>query len=301
MRATVLAIDDSPTIHALLAVRLQPEDLLLLHELTASEGLAKVRELKPDLVLLDIDMPDISGFEICRQLKADSHTAAIPVIFLTGQGDVAAKVRGFDLGAIDYVTKPFEPEELRARVRAALRTKRYQDLLATRAQVDALTGMYNRTYFDSRLDEEIAAARRYHRRVSLVMTDIDHFKRLNDGFGHPFGDKVLQDIGEVMTTTLRATDAPCRYGGEEFALILSETGIEAACNAAGLLRARIAALQFKQKGALVVVTASFGVASTETYSDPSILEPRMLIEAADSALYRAKQAGRNRVCTAPET
>ena len=221
MSQTVLAIDDSPDIHQLLDVRLRPEGILLHHALSADEGLEKALHVKPDLILLDVDLPVLSGFEVCQRLKNDPATASIPIIFLTGASEVRTKVHGFDLGAVDYVVKPFDPAELRARVRAALRTKRFLDLLATRSHVDGLTGVWNRTYFNQRFGEEMSAATRYGRAVALVMLDLDHFKGHNDSFGHPFGDQVLQAVGDVLHTCLRTTDAPCRFGGEEFALILS--------------------------------------------------------------------------------
>src|SRR5579863_2083834 len=186
---SVLAIDDSPDIHKLLDVRLRPEGLILHHALTADEGLAMARDLKPDLILLDVNLPLVTGFEVCKKLKDDPPTANIPIIFLTGASEVYSKVQGFDLGGVDYVVKPFEPAELRARVRAALRTKRFHDLLSARAHVDGLTGIWNRSYFEQRMAEEISRTQRHGGAVSLVMLDLDHFKRLNDDFGHPFGDQ----------------------------------------------------------------------------------------------------------------
>jgi len=297
MTQTVLVIDDSPDIHTLLDVRLRPEGLLLLHALGADEGLAKALETRPDLILLDVDLPLVTGFEVCKRLKEDSGTASIPIIFLTGASEVIAKVRGFDLGAVDYVVKPFDAAELRARVRAALRTKRFHDLLAARSQVDGLTGVWNRMYFDQRFAEEIAAATRYGRAVALIMLDLDHFKGLNDSFGHPFGDQVLQAVGDVLHTALRATDAPCRFGGEEFALILTETDERAASSAAERVRERIARCAFRPKDKPVQVTASLGVASSSLFDAQSLAVSNMVL-AADDALYRAKHEGRNRVCLA---
>ena len=155
MSQTVLVIDDSPDVHRLLEVRLRPEGLILHCALSAEEGLAKARDAKPDLILLDVDLPLMTGFEVCQKLKEDSTLAQVPVIFLTGASEVHTKVQGFDLGAVDYVTKPFEPAELRARVRAALRTKRYHDLLSARSHVDGLTGVWNRSYFNQRFGEEV--------------------------------------------------------------------------------------------------------------------------------------------------
>jgi two-component system, cell cycle response regulator len=300
MSQTVLAIDDSPDIHRLLDVRLRPEGLVLHHALSSDEGLAKALATKPDLILLDVDMPVLSGFEVCQRLKNDPATASIPIIFLTGASAVDTKVQGFDLGAVDYVVKPFEPAELRARVRAALRTKRFQDLLAARSHVDGLTGVWNRTYFDQRFGEEIAAAKRYGRDVALIMLDLDHFKSHNDSFGHPFGDQVLQVVGDILHTVLRATDAACRFGGEEFALILTETDERGAQVTAERVRQQIAESAFRPKDRQVHVTASLGVVSSAVFDRPSLAVSRM-VTAADDALYRAKREGRNRVCIAKGT
>jgi len=294
-RPVVLVIDDSQDIHDILAVRLQPEQVDLHGAREAQDGLVRARALVPDLVLLDIDMPNMTGFELCQRLKADPVTAAVPIIFLTGATEVYTKVQGFDLGAVDYVTKPFQPAELRARVRAALRTKRYHDLLATRAQIDGLTGLWNRAYFDRRLREEALAAVRYQRAVSLVMLDLDHFKRLNDDHGHPFGDRVLQAVGEVLWCELRAVDAPCRYGGEELGLILTHTDLDGAMVVGERVRSAIAGMGIRHKGAPVHVTASVGVSATSLVPADQAVTAETLIDLADQALYRAKRAGRDRV------
>jgi PleD family two-component response regulator len=217
----VLVIDDSPEIHQLLKVRLRGEGLVLLHATDPVEGLRLARSVVPDLILLDQDMPTMTGLEACRALKADPVTSHVPIVFLTGAASVTDRVAGLDAGAVDYIGKPFDPLELRARVRATLRTKRYQDLLMLRAQLDWLTGLRNRAYFDTRLADEVMAARRHGRLVSLILLDLDHFKSINDRFGHPFGDRVLQKVGDVLLDGARVTDAPCRYGGEEFGIVLT--------------------------------------------------------------------------------
>jgi two-component system cell cycle response regulator len=297
MSQSVLAIDDSPDIHRLLDVRLRPEGLVLHHALSADEGLAMASDLKPDLILLDVNLPLMTGFEVCRKLKDNLLTANIPIIFLTGAAEVYSKVQGFDLGGIDYVVKPFEPAELRARVRAALRTKRFHDLLSARSHVDGLTGIWNRSYFNQRFGEEVSAVQRYGRTISLIMVDLDNFKALNDSFGHPFGDQVLEVLGEILHTALRATDAPCRYGGEEFALILTETNEQGAIVTAQRIRQRISGHAFRPKDKHIEVTASFGIASSEIF-DRKSLSVSQFITAADDSLYQAKHEGRNRVCIA---
>jgi len=295
MTQTILIIDDSPDIHQLLKVRLKNLDVALAHALSGAEGKVKAEETQPDLILLDVHMPEASGFDVCRDLKASSTTQNIPVIFLTGAADVDQKVLGFELGAVDYIQKPFDSAELNARVRAALRTKRFQDMLAQRAMIDGLTGLWNRTHFEMRLQEEVAATQRYDRPLSLIMLDVDHFKSLNDSHGHPFGDEVLQAVGEALAETARTSDWACRYGGEEFSLILRETNLEGAIILAERLRKLIEGLTLRNKGQDVRVTASFGVSSSELCMNPLDFSRRWLITSADGALYAAKHAGRNRV------
>ncbi len=292
--ACVLAVDDSPDVHALLEVRLRPEGLHLVKAESYDAGLALARQLMPDLILLDVDMPEHSGLDLCRRLKEHPTTANIPIIFLTGSSDVDTKVHGFDLGAVDYVTKPFHPAELRARVRAALRMKRAQDMLTQRAQVDALTGLRNRAYLDDRLAAEVAASARSGRPLSLVMMDLDHFKNLNDTFGHPFGDLVLQRVGDFLARSVRPCDVACRYGGEELAVILTDTTIAGAHAVAERIRDQVRQLDLAPRGKTVTVTASFGVAeANELASAGGELRPSALLAAADAALYTAKREGRD--------
>ena len=298
MTQTILAIDDSPEIHQLLKVRLKNLDVELAHANCGFDGFEQAIASNPDLILLDVMMPDASGFDICRKLKATTETRNIPVIFLTGASDVDQKVLGFDVGAVDYIQKPFDSAELNARVRAALRTKRFQDMLAQRAMIDGLTGLWNRAHFDQRMHEEVAAAARYDRPMSLIMMDVDKFKNLNDNHGHPFGDEVLQAVGDVLQDSARTSDWPCRYGGEEFGLILRETDLEGAVIMAERVREEIESLQLRNKAQLVPVTASFGVVSSTPCMNPCDLSSRWMIESADRALYASKEGGRNRVSTA---
>ncbi len=295
MLPTVLAIDDSLDIQELLEIWLSPEGLTLHSASNAADGLRLAQVVRPDLVLLDVDLPESSGFEVCQRLKSDSATSEIPVIFLTGATHTGDKVRGLDLGAVDYVTKPFDPHELRARVRAALRTKRYQDLLSRRAQIDGLTGLRNRTYFDECLRRDLETGRKHRTPVSLVLVDIDHFKRLNDTAGHPFGDRVLQLVGELLARTTVPGAAACRYGGEEFAVVLPGTPIDLACRYGESLRQAVAELHPTAESGPVSVTLSGGVSCTDEWSDVIPLTPGELLETADRALYVAKSTGRNRI------
>lgn len=293
MKPSILTIDDSPEIHDLIDVRLAPEGVTLLHATDGDEGFEMAASHMPDLVLLDIVMPGSSGFEICQRLKSDPATASIPIIFLTGATDSFNMVRGLDLGAVDYITKPFDPTELRARVRAALRTKRYQDMLAQRAQIDAVTGLWNRSCFDDRLKDELSVFTRYGRTISLAMIDLDDFKSVNDMYGHPFGDRVLQSVGEAIHARVRSTDFACRYGGDEFTVIFTETGLQEALEATERIRAGLEALRWDADKADVRLCASFGVASTEQFDPEATVFNSEFVSAADVAQYRAKQQGGN--------
>ena len=284
----VLLIDDAEPIHDLLRYHLADEPLEVLSAYNAESGMRMARELSPDIILLDVEMPEADGFETIRRLKADAATMDIPVVFVTGVSSIGDKIRGLDLGASDYVTKPFEPAELRARVRATLRTRRLLDLLARKAMIDGLTGLWNRAYFERQLDAEVSRARRAGKAVACVMADLDHFKAINDRFGHPAGDAVLARVAQILADGCREQDIVCRYGGEEFAVILPMTSEAEAHVIAERLRAAIASDQVRYNGFRIDVTCSFGVADVHQI-------PPSLVELADQALYAAKQSGRNRV------
>jgi len=299
MTGTVLVIDDSPEVLAVVAARLRPEGYRTLVASTWELGLDLAADAQPDLILLDVEMPEMSGLDVCRRLKANPRTSSIPVIFLTAHDDVALKVHSFDLGAADYMTKPFHPAELRARVRVALRAKRVHDDLGERARLDGLTGLLNRRELDRILAAELAG--RGPRDLSLVLVDLDRFKGLNDSFGHAFGDAVLREVGGLLALSVRAGDFACRYGGEEFALILPATDGNAACEVANRVRTSVRAIPFSPTGQPVTVTASFGVAAVSALPRrESMVEPAALIDAADVALYAAKRQGRDRVVVYPD-
>jgi diguanylate cyclase (GGDEF)-like protein len=289
----VLLIDDCPSIHGLVRARLRDEPIELHSAFDGESGLAQAASLAPDLVLLDVEMPATNGFEVCRKLKDDPRTMHVPVIFLTGAASTQEKIRGLEMGAIDYVTKPFDPAELRARVRASLRTKYLMDLLSRKAMIDGLTGLFNRAYFDARLIAEMSLARRTHAPLSCIMVDVDRFKQINDLHGHPFGDEVLRGIGQILADHCRTEDTVCRYGGEEFVVLCPNSASAAAANMAERLRDAIEQNTWTKNGLNVQVTCSFGVADLKE-------APPALVDLADEALYRAKQGGRNQVIIATE-
>jgi diguanylate cyclase (GGDEF)-like protein len=288
----ILIIDDSSDARAIAKARLGPEGHSIVFAANGAEGLACAARENPDLILLDVDMPDLSGFEVCRRLKNDPAMSAIPVIFVSGSNDVPDKIKGLDLGAVDYVTKPFDAYELRARVRAALRTKRLQDLLRDRALIDPLTELANRRAFDDRLEQEWARAWRYTLCLSLIMVDIDHFKDVNDQHGHQVGDEVLRQVARRLHMGFRLSDLLFRYGGEEFTVLLPESTLVSASQLAERLRLGLCMEPVLVPGQRLDVTASFGVADNENME-----KAEQLVAAADASLYQAKAQGRNAVCS----
>jgi diguanylate cyclase (GGDEF)-like protein len=291
-KPTLLLIDDAQMMHGLVRTCLDIDEVDLHSAYDGEQGLAMARQLVPDLILLDVEIPVPDGFEVCRRLKEDPALQHIPVIFLTAMHSTEQKIRGLNSGAIDFVTKPFETGELQARVRVSLRNKELLDLLNKKAMIDGLTGLWNRGYLNERLTEEVASARRHKRQLSLIMIDADHFKSINDVYGHGFGDIALRGIASVVQDCCRTEDVACRYGGEEFAIILRDTDALAARVVAERIRTAVAASPFTRGAISVNATVSIGVAEWSPIAED-------MVERADQALYAAKQAGRNRVTIAP--
>lgn len=289
MPQRVLVIDDAPQIHRLVEAWLKADGIEVISAITASCGHMMALTARPDLILIDVGLPDASGFDLCRRLKDDEACCNIPIVFLTGAGSPEDRVAGLNLGAADYIVKPFHPAEFQARVRATLRTKYLVDLLQHRAQIDGLTGLRNRSFLDERVKTEIALIRRHQRPLACVMIDVDHFKRVNDENGHAAGDEVLRAVADVLLACIRTEDVVARYGGEEFTILTP--GVDAAGAAVLAERARQAVLgMVVTRGATTIrVTCSFGVAAFDA------ARPAALIHDADAALYSAKAAGRNRV------
>ncbi|MBF0317312.1 MAG: diguanylate cyclase [Nitrospirae bacterium] len=250
---------------------------------------------KPDLILLDILMPEMDGYEVCRRVKANVHTKDIPIIFITLLSNVEQERYGFQLGAVDYITKPFSPPIVEARVRTHVELKRKRDLLESMAKEDALTGIANRRRFDEFLEFTWNSATRRKTKLSMILIDIDFFKRYNDNYGHRAGDNCLREISLSLKIAMpRSLDLIARYGGEELACILPDTDGPGAIKVAKRLWEVVCAMDIPHDYSEVAghVTVSMGV----TTMTPSLkCMPSSLIEAADTALYMAKKAGRNRV------
>jgi diguanylate cyclase (GGDEF)-like protein len=293
-RAHVLVADDEADAREALRLVLG-RDYEVASVSDGQEALDAIRAEHPDVVLLDLNMPRVDGLQVLEQLRADPATAEIPVIFVSGHGDDAMKVRSLDLGAVDYLQKPFSERELRARVDRTLRLVRSQTALRELAQTDPLTGLANLRAFRARLEEEAKRARRYRTPLTCVMADMDQLKPINDELGHAAGDRAIAAVAAVIREELRETDFGARYGGDEFVILLphTEAGEGRVFAERVLTRLRAAGLQLG--GRPVTLAASCGVAALPLDAE---LLPEALVHAADAALYAAKRAGRGRVAVA---
>jgi diguanylate cyclase (GGDEF)-like protein len=290
---TVLLIDDSEFVHRLLDARLRSESIVLKSAENGQQGFQMATQNPPALILLDLDMPVTDGFETLRMLKDEPRTRDIPVIVLSGLNSSQDKVAAFDLGAIDFVTKPFELTELRARVRSSLKMYALLQMLAQKAQIDGLSELFNRQFFDDRFRAEYDRAVRHGQALSIAMIDIDHFKSINDTYGHPAGDSVISGVAKLMTRCCRSIDIACRYGGEEFALIMPETEPDQALQLCERIRMECEALNWSRHPARAV-TISIGVIGVQDGAGINST-PGAWVEGADKNLYNAKQGGRNTV------
>jgi diguanylate cyclase (GGDEF)-like protein len=280
----VLIVDDDPTFCDVLRAQLEQLDYRVSTETDARLALSRLQEGDFDVLLLDLMMPEIGGLDVLEEIR--QHFSVLPIVVVTGYDIPEATVDAMRRGATDFVTKPVDISFLDLRIHRACE----HELARRLANSDGLTGLYNHRYLQERLQHEVERARRYSRSLSLVMADIDHFKRYNDRWGHPRGDEVLMAVARVLRRVSRGSDIAARYGGEEFTLVLPETSLEAAAKVAERTRRTVAGLRFE--GARV--TLSLGV-STLLSGDSK----EALIENADRALYQAKRDGRNRVRTAP--
>jgi diguanylate cyclase (GGDEF)-like protein len=295
-RAIVLIVDDEPLNIEIAAAALE-SDYEIVFATSGHAALEQAAAIKPDLILLDVMMPDIDGYEVCRRLKTDTVTQDIPVIFLTARSEESEEAKGLDLGAVDYITKPIRSPIVKARVRNHVALKQYRDALARMAKVDGLTGVWNRRAFDEYLDQEWKRAQRSGESLSLILIDVDHFKKFNDGYGHAAGDDCLRRVAQALKGQIkRPADIVARYGGEEFVCVLPETGAEGAVLLAERMRDAVGALGIPHAHSptATIVSISGGVATTRPSSRTAA---RDLIERADALLYQAKQAGRNRIET----
>jgi diguanylate cyclase (GGDEF)-like protein len=295
--STILVVDDTANTLELIAVMLGTEHRVLTAG-DADAGLRIALQEEPDLILLDIRMPGVDGYQLCRLLKGDPVTREIPVIFVTAMDEEREEAKGLELGAIDYITKPLSPPILKARVRNHLDLKRQRDQLRRLSAVDGLTGLANRRAFGEALEKEWRGAVRRNAPISLLMTDIDDFKQFNDAYGHLAGDEALKRVASALAgAALRPADMVARYGGEEFVVLLPDTGANEAALVADrlLLAVRRLAIPHEHSRGWQFVSLSVGLASARPGRANGANE---VLDLADRMLYQAKGSGRNRVVTA---
>lgn len=286
----ILVIDDTPA-NIRLLIELLKADYEIIFATSGERGLELAgADPAPDLILLDLMMPGMDGYEVCRRLKDSDRTRNIPVMFVTGADSEAAEAQGINLGAVDYLTRPISSPILRARVRTHVNARRQNLIYEQLASVDGLTGLANRRRFDQALTQEWERARRAREPLALLFADVDHFKRYNDTYGHGAGDEVLRQVARlVLLASRRPADLAARYGGEELVLLMPDTDLEGVVAVAEDLRENVAQLR-TGSGRL---TISVGCSSRVPIGDQPAT---VLLEQADAELYRAKRGGRNRVC-----
>jgi two-component system cell cycle response regulator len=296
----VLLVEDSAVIRALVRRMLVAGGHAVVEAAGGAAALTVCREQQPDVVLLDVEMPEMSGWDVLAAMKADPDLRDVPVVFLTGRSDTTDIVDGLRLGAHDYLRKPCEPTELLARVQAAARVKRLQDELRQRnedldriSRTDGLTGLRNRRHVEEYLAKLTSLARRNVEPIAVLVIDIDHFKSVNDDHGHDAGDAVLREVAGRLQDSVRLEDMVGRWGGEEFLVVLPNTADQGAAELAERLRQVVADTPCRlTDGDAVQVTISVGCAAS------LIDDAGRLVRSADAAMYEAKQTGRNRVVVA---
>ena len=293
---TILVIDDDASIHRAVERRLEGVVDQVLKAESPTKGLQIAIQEKPDVILLDLNMPQIDGFKVCRHLQEHPTTRDIPILFLTADQNPDNLAKALDAGASDYISKPFNAIELEARVRVALRTKQMIDLLQERARIDAVTSLNNRAAMDDALVAAASAFKRTGHPVSLLMIDLDHFKKVNDTYGHGVGDDVLRRVGASIRANCRPYDAACRFGGDEFGVILAQSDTACAEQVSKRILNGINKIKIRAGGEEIKVACSGGLASAGQM--PSGFEAADLLKAADEALYSAKSEGRNRLAVA---
>ncbi|MDR2701049.1 MAG: diguanylate cyclase [Spirochaetaceae bacterium] len=291
---TLLIVDDEASVLSVLN-RILSGEYGILTAKTGNEALRLAQEQHPNLILLDILLPDLDGYNVIVQLKSNEETNAIPVIFITGLSSEEDEEKSFLLGAADYIIKPFKPAAIRARIRKHLDILHQIKALEGIGLTDSLTGLPNRRSFEDRLEMEWRRAAREQKPLSFLMVDFDGFKAYNDSYGHLQGDALLRAAaGVFIAWAKRPADHPARLGGEEFGVLLPDTDLKPALIIAEGIRAAVEELRLPIKEKTGSVTVSIGVNSIIPQRDSSVTD---FISGADEALYAAKKAGKNRICS----
>jgi len=305
MSAHILLVEDSPTQAQQVGLLLESAGYEVSVASTGDEALEMIQELGPDLVILDVILPDMDGYTVCRRIRKQV-LSYIPVLMLTQRADVEDRVDGLEVGADDYLAKPFDEREFLARVAALLRIKQLQDELQHRLQnerrayeslrqialTDSLTKLYNRHHFAEMLQREFDTAQRYGTPLACIMIDIDHFRHFNNRYGHAIGDWVLQGVAQLLMENVRRVDVVARYGGEEFVILLPMSNLTAATETATRLRQLVENQRWGSPAGPLKITISLGVAA---FPEAAVDRAEDLVDYADQALLRAKANGRNRV------
>ena len=293
----ILIVEDERDIREMVALMVKGMGHTVYTAANGKEALERAHQHAIDIVLLDLMMPEMDGFEFCEAVKVSQILPDLHIIITSAKEALEDKVKGLELGAADYLTKPFSLTELRARIRVGERILRAQKelreqqvLLEKLAREDKLTGLYNRRHFEERATEECQRAQRYRHPLSLLLCDLDHFKMVNDQYGHSAGDMVLRQVGQAIQQCCRTSDLTARLGGEEFTVLLTETGLDEAKKVAERLREAVSRITFSHSSGSFHITMSIGIAA---------LRPNQtlqaLVDEADQALYAAKRNGRNRI------
>lgn len=294
-----MVVDDDPSIRRLTRKLLTDDGFEVVECSSGTEASKRIFEEPWDILLLDLRLGDLDGRVICQAVKSDQRFIGRLVIIISADADPLQKVALLDTGADDYVTKPFDPAELVARVRAGARLVELQKKLITvnealsrSSNIDGLTQLFNHKYFQEKIAREYDAAARYERPLAVAMIDVDLFKHINDTHGHAVGDRVLEAISHALIAEIRSSDLAARYGGDEFSLILRETRLDAALHCAHRIADSVRGLRFETAEGSAKVTVSIGIAALP---HRRIANARQLLEYADRALYRAKRSGRDQV------
>ncbi|MTV48861.1 diguanylate cyclase [Heliobacillus mobilis] len=297
--ARILIVNDSALEARILMDELSRSGFQVENARDGEMALAMIDSFQPDVIIADIVLPRLNGWDLARRLKENVDTSDVPIIFASSSENKSDRFESLKAGGSDYITKPIDYEELLLRIEVALRhkisidsLKRREGILRAGSVRDTLTGLYNRRYFDQKLTEELARVDRFGSMLALMMIDIDHFKHINDTYGHLVGDKILINLAGRLNQRVRATDTICRFGGEEFALVAAETDLKGAFVLAEKIREIVSAEAYVISDELTInVTASFGITECRKHNETV----QSLIDRADKALYQAKRNGRNRV------
>lgn len=292
MDIKILVVDDNKLNLRLLQDILEDEKYKVYTTDSGFSVLEMAHNLKPDVILLDIMMPGMDGYDVCRLLKSDEEVMDIPVIMVTAKTEGNDLKIAFEMGAADYIKKPFDELEIIARIHSVLRTKQSQDILKDKASRDGLTGIYNHALLIQLFEKEIKKQAISGDDVSFVMLDIDHFKKINDSYGHTIGDAVLKELSMILSTSIRDSDYVGRYGGEEFSIILTKMNNDNTYEWCEMLRKKIQNHKFYAGDLLIQVTVSMGFYCK---SAKDTIGSYDMIKTSDEALYKAKQNGRNKV------